>query len=282
MAIINSMGVGRARKSMGNVTYRTVRGRTIGSQKRSSGESGAITRGLGGNIRKPLFAMINMFMAAHGSDIDVSFDKTKYGSARNNFMKTNYSALSRALNTLATAASGTGELPVLSEVESAIATYAESNPTAIVRVKLAGFDRVYMSGAWTSDDNPVSGGGSTSALGTGTARSVIGSTIYSAPIAVTAERVAGARIVRPAGSVTLASSAIPSGITAADIKYLGSDGSEKSVTITEVASSTGNLSYTTTEVAQSLNVVAIQVGSVFVRITSAYTTSQVDEEDPLG
>lgn len=37
MAIINSMGVGKARGSMGNVTYRTVKGQTIGSQKIDKG-----------------------------------------------------------------------------------------------------------------------------------------------------------------------------------------------------------------------------------------------------
>lgn len=37
MAIINSMGVGKARGSMGNVTYRTVKGQTIGSQKLGKG-----------------------------------------------------------------------------------------------------------------------------------------------------------------------------------------------------------------------------------------------------
>lgn len=37
MAIINSMGVGKASGSMGNVTYRTVKGQTIGSQKLAKG-----------------------------------------------------------------------------------------------------------------------------------------------------------------------------------------------------------------------------------------------------
>ena len=37
MAIINSMGVGKAHGSMGNVTYRTVKGQTIGSQKLGKG-----------------------------------------------------------------------------------------------------------------------------------------------------------------------------------------------------------------------------------------------------
>lgn len=37
MARINSMGVGKARGSMGNVTYRTVKGQTVGSQKIDKG-----------------------------------------------------------------------------------------------------------------------------------------------------------------------------------------------------------------------------------------------------
>ena len=90
MAIINAIGVGRAKKSMGNVTYRAVRGRTIASLKRVQGEQGAITRGMSGNLRKPIFAMINLYMAGHASDIQVSFNRSKYGSQRKYFFTMNY------------------------------------------------------------------------------------------------------------------------------------------------------------------------------------------------
>lgn len=149
MAIINSMGVGRARKSMGNVTYRTVRGRTIGSQKISPG---AVTRvpTAGQSSRQNVFGLINRFMALHGQDIDDSFNKTAYGSQRNYFMKVNYNALSAALAGVSADASD-------GEIEQAIADYAGDNQTSIYRVKKSGFPIVYLTGAWDDSQNPMSG-----------------------------------------------------------------------------------------------------------------------------
>ena len=149
MAIINSMGVGRARKSMGNVTYRTVRGRTIGSQKVTPG---AVTRvpSAGQSSRQNVFALINRFMALHGQSIDESFNKTNYGSQRNYFMKVNYNALSAALASVSADASD-------DEIEQAIATYAGTNQTAIYRVKKSGYSIVYLTGAWDDSQNPMSG-----------------------------------------------------------------------------------------------------------------------------
>lgn len=149
MAIINSMGVGRARKSMGNVTYRTVRGRTIGSQKVTPG---AVTRvpSAGQSSRQNVFALINRFMALHGQSIDESFNKTTYGSERNYFMKVNYNALSAALAGVSADASD-------AEIEEAIATYAGTNQTAIYRVKKSGYPVVYLTGEWDDSQNPMSG-----------------------------------------------------------------------------------------------------------------------------
>ena len=149
MAIINSMGVGRARKSMGNVTYRTVRGRTIGSQKITPG---AVTRvpTAGQSSRQIVFALINRFMALHSQSIDDSFNKTAYGSQRNYFMKMNYNALSAALAGVSADASD-------SEIEQAIAAYAGANQKAIYRVKKSGFPIVYLTGAWDDSQNPMSG-----------------------------------------------------------------------------------------------------------------------------
>lgn len=149
MAIINSMGVGRARKSMGNVTYRTVRGRTIGSQKIAPG---AVTRvpTAGQSSRQNVFGLINRFMALHGQDIDDSFNKTVYGSQRNYFMKVNYNALSAALAGVSADASD-------DDIEQAITTYATANQTAIYRVKKSGFPIVYLTGAWEASQNPMTG-----------------------------------------------------------------------------------------------------------------------------
>ena len=71
MAIIRSMGVGSAKKSMGNVTYRTVRGRTVGSQKvasrpltRATSSAGtAHLTALGSTVCKTAFSEIFMLLS---------------------------------------------------------------------------------------------------------------------------------------------------------------------------------------------------------------------------
>ena len=273
------MGVGKARKSMGNITYRTVRGRTIGSQKRAATGNTATTRGDGAVMsrQQALFGMVSMFMQAHASDIDVSFNKSKFGSQRNYFFKTNRKALFAALGSLATTAMNQG-YPSLTDVESAIAAYATENSTAIYRVKLSGFEPVYLAGAWSSDDNPVSGGG-TQVVGTGTATFTAGDSSSSAPAAATTKFVSGAKIVRGAGNVTLTITGIPAGITASQITYLTSGGNPvPGLTVTSVTSSTaGKLTFAAPAIDASKNVLAMQIGEIYVRLTSAYT-----ESNPLG
>lgn len=151
MAIIRSLAVGKATKSAGNVTYRTVRGRTIMSEKVVGGAS---TRADGGNnLRTFVFGLINRFMALHAADIAVSFNKTKYGSERNYFLKVNYAALSAALSPLYN-----GQTPdevTDTQISDAITAYATENPSSIYRVKLAGSPIVYLNGAWSNAQNPV-------------------------------------------------------------------------------------------------------------------------------
>lgn len=154
MAIINSMGVGKARGSMGNVTYRTVRGRTIGSQKR--GGVDPATRADGETLVQFIFGLMARFVALHAADIKASFDGTKYGSARNAFIKLNYSAFARALKDLYQTGLKNTDISD-SEMESAITAYATEHPDEIYRVKKDG-EVVYLSGAWTSEDNPEEGG----------------------------------------------------------------------------------------------------------------------------
>lgn len=279
MAIISSMGVGKARKSMGNVTYRTVRGRTIGSQKRAATGSTPATRGDGAVMsrQQALFGMVSMYMQAHASDIDVSFNKSKYGSQRNYFFAVNRKSLFAALSTLATSAMASG-YPTLAAVEDAVTAYATSNPTAIYRVKLSGFENVYLTGEWSSDDNPVSGGG-TQPLGRGKAYYFQSDSTYEAPAAATAVFQAGAKIVRTEGNVTLEVQGIPAGITASDIKFLTSNGAVVSgLSVTSVVSSVdGKLVYSAPAISESQNVLAVQVGAIYIRLTSAYVNP-----NPLG
>lgn len=279
MAIINAIGVGRAKKSMGNVTYRTVRGRTIASLKRTQGEQGAITRGLAGNLRKPIFAMINLYMAEHASDIQVSFNRSKYGSQRNYFFTLNYKGLSAALLQLASTAAINNELPSLEAIDEAIETYALANPTAIYRVRLDGFPITYMSGSWTSDDNPISGG-ATDGLGNGTVRTSFGVTgSYDAPATFSLNYHAGAKIVRDAGTVHITGAAIPAGITADNITYLATGNTPVVVVVTDVVSAAGTLEYSAPALTEAQNIVAVRVASVYVRLSSAYVKT---EDNPLG
>lgn len=279
MAIISSMGVGKARKSMGNVTYRTVRGRTIGSQKRAATGSTATTRGDGAVMsrQQALFGMVSMFMQAHASDVDVSFNKSRFGSQRNYFFKTNRKALFAALSSLSMSAMMSG-YPSLADVEAAITAYATEHPTEIYRVKLSGFEPVYLTGAWSSDDNPVSGGG-TQVIGTGTATFSSGDSTSTAPAAATTVFQAGAKIVRGAGNVTLVVTGIPSGISTSDIAFLTAGGAPVSgLNVTSVTSSSeGKLTYVAPAIEASKNVLAVQIGTIYVRLTSAYVNS-----NPLG
>lgn len=202
MAIINSMGVGRARKSAGNMTYRTVRGRTIGSQKIMSATTRVPT---GAQTEKQkVFGLISIFMAAHASSINQSFDKTKYGSERNYFMKVNYSGLYAALSAVPADAT-------LATVEEAIATYAEDNPTAIYRVKKAGVPAVYLDGAWDDAANPITGtvtyngsklveGASAVQLVTGQTISVAGNNLTGDLVLVTTSSLGGSTTDQPSST----------------------------------------------------------------------------------
>lgn len=274
------MGVGRSKKSMGNVTYRVVRGRTIGSQKRTSGASGVTTRGQAGNFRKPLFSMINMYMKEHQTDIDVSFNKSKYGSQRNYFFSVNYNALSTALSALAVQTANSGTLPSMEDINTAINTYAAASPTSILRVKLAGFENVYLTGEWNSEDNPVAGG-SADGLGSGTAKLSGALSTYTAPALLSMNMHSGARIVHEAGTVKLTGNAIAAGLTAAQIIYMNASGPvSPAISISAVVSKVGSVEYTAPQIRDTDNIVAVQLGNVFFRLSSAYTKEE--EPNPLG
>lgn len=279
MGVTRSIGVGKTKGSVGEFTYRVVRGRCISSQRKLKGASGLVTRGLGGNNRKAIFAMINMFMAEHASDLQVSFNRSVYGSQRNYFFKANYKALSQALLALASTSSITGEAPSIEQIEAAITDYASTHPNSIYRVKLAGFQTVYMSGAWTSDDNPISGG-ATDGLGTGTVKTTFGlEGSYDAPASFSMSFHAGAKIVRDAGTVHIKGSALPDGVTAASIAYLTTGNTPVEVAITSVVSSAGSLQYKAPALTSAQNIVAIRVASVYVRLSSAYVKT---EDDPTA
>ncbi len=85
MAIIKSMGIGSGSKSLGNVTYRKVRGRTIASERITANNS---------KTRKQVNHRNGFKEAARlgkslGAVINECFEKTKLGSRRNNFIQSN-------------------------------------------------------------------------------------------------------------------------------------------------------------------------------------------------
>lgn len=271
MGVVRSMGVGKTHGSVGNMTYRVIRGRTISSERVGKRPS---TRGIGnGSVQNALFGMVAMYIDAHATDIQVSFNKTRYGSQRNYFMKLNFAALRNALLSLASTAKQMGYMPPLDDIESAVSDYATANPTKIIRVKLAGFDMEYLTGIWSSEDNPVSGGGVDS-LGVGTVRTTASAGEYNAPCAFSLNYHSGALITRPAGSVAIQGAAI-TGVPAS-IVYLGSNGTPLSTqpTITNKTYAGGVLGYTAGAVSGAT---AVKLDNTYLRLTSAYVFSEIDD-----
>lgn len=161
MAIIRSLAVGKSRKSAGNLTFRTVRGRTIMSEKVGSRPVTRVDGAL--SVYEARFRLISMYIGAHRADINASFDKSKYGSQGNYFYTVNKKGLEAAIDSLLPNAQST----TVAEIESAVTTYATANPTEIYRVKRTGYAQVYLTKAWSSADNPTpaappAGGGSDS------------------------------------------------------------------------------------------------------------------------
>lgn len=89
MAIINSLAIGAAVKSAGNLTYKRTRGRTIASQRITQNTSKSSAQ----SSQRDVFAMQARMAKSIASWIDLSFPKTKYGSQRNNFISSAKSAL---------------------------------------------------------------------------------------------------------------------------------------------------------------------------------------------
>ena len=279
MSIVVSSLVSKGRKSFGNLTLRTVRGRLIVSEKRQK----ASTRLTSLSKAQAVFGMVSIFMFEHASDIQVSFNKSKYGSQRNYFFRLNKKALEAALAPLIPSVMLNATMPTAAEIEDAITAYATANPTEIYRVRLRRFDPVYLTGAWNPNDNPISGGAMDS-LGTGTVTTVAGDSTLKAPVAASTSFHAGAKIVRDAGTVTLSMSVLQAGITKEDIKYLTANGSELGTqpTITIESSVAGTLKYTVTALTAQQNATGFSIKGVFYRLTSAYVTEGGVDQNPFG
>lgn len=253
MAIINSMGVGRSRKSMGNVTYRTVRGRTIGSQKRGAN---VVTRAPNAvqEQSRALFRAISMYISLHRADVNASFDKTRYGSQGNYFMKLNKQAIRAAVSGVVYGNSS------MEEIVSAIESYATENPKSIFRVKKSGVPPVYLSGAWESSDNPAPVIPPTGVRVNGAAGQKSAAFVASTPLL-------GAKAATTA-CVVSDSDAVFSGLTAVSITPYTADGTalKDGASIKDVVASVNSISFNLTvedAVSGGKDIHAFKIGSAF-------------------
>ena len=85
MAIIQSTAIGNGKKSAGVLTYRRQRGRTIASQRILTNNSKTEKQ----VTQRSAFALASKAIAISAPIVDATFEKSKYGSARNNFFKMN-------------------------------------------------------------------------------------------------------------------------------------------------------------------------------------------------
>lgn len=85
MAIINSLAIGKSVKSAGNLTYKTVRGRTIASQRITTNKSNTMAQ----SIQRSRFGVCARAAQLVQVFINNCYEKSKYGSARNAFMRIN-------------------------------------------------------------------------------------------------------------------------------------------------------------------------------------------------
>lgn len=140
-----------------------VRGRIIGSEKIEERplNTDASTRAPGVKAmseKQMAFGLATRFAKAHAQSIDQSFDKTKYGSQRNYFMKVNYPGLAAAFSTLYAKIedNATDTMAITDEeLEQAVTDYATENPTAIYRIRKSGVPTVYLTGQWDDSANPI-------------------------------------------------------------------------------------------------------------------------------
>lgn len=89
MAIIHSTAIGKGTKTAGQLTYRNVRGRVIASQRITSNKSNTPAQA----AQRASFKEISQALSKIGFLINRTFEKSKYGSSRNNFYKINKDAL---------------------------------------------------------------------------------------------------------------------------------------------------------------------------------------------
>lgn len=85
MAVYRNSSIGVGRKSLGENTYKTVRGRVIVSSRILTNTSKTVTQG----EQRSAFGIMGKMGKLLATWINLTFDQTKYGSKRNHFVKVN-------------------------------------------------------------------------------------------------------------------------------------------------------------------------------------------------
>ena len=85
MGIVKNGTLGIGRKSFGDATYRTSRGRTIAAKRIQENKSNTSMQ----SDQRKAFGIMGRSAKLLSEWIDKTFDKTKYGSQRNHYVKLN-------------------------------------------------------------------------------------------------------------------------------------------------------------------------------------------------
>jgi len=146
MAQVKQIGPGRkTRGTIDGITYVTRNGKTyvrsaptmpIGAYRTPSALK-----------RQAIFKLIIQHMRYHLRTIRQTFTPKGNGSPSNRYLELNYKALSKALEELASQLVA-GEDISLTDIETAISTYAAEHPTAIKIASLSGYQEVFLTGEW--------------------------------------------------------------------------------------------------------------------------------------
>ena len=99
--------------------------------------------------RQGIFKFIQMHMKYHLRTLKQTITPKENGTVMNRYYSMNYKPLSEALDALADRYVA-GEVVTLTEIETAIATYAAANPETIVIGCRNGYGDVHLTGEWPS------------------------------------------------------------------------------------------------------------------------------------
>lgn len=146
MARIKQVGVGRKTSgTIDGITYVTRKGvtyaRATPTMPVSAYRTPAALR------RQAVFKLIQMHLKYHLRTIRQTFTPKGNGTPTNRYYSVNSKALNLALTDLATRLVA-GEDISLTDVETAISTYAAAHPTSIRIAALSGYQEVFLTGAW--------------------------------------------------------------------------------------------------------------------------------------